>query len=311
MSNETFLLRKKSLGKSSVGGIIHYSKRGIKGFRSDGTEQLLTGVMGDKGPKSKYVPANLPDAGVCIRWGCTASVPSGLKIINKSEAIHRVANKAAFRKITADLGLAPKTWLSWDEFVDDEDAVLFLEQDWDLSKPMVVRPATHAQGKNLSVCYTPEEVEAACLKYGQYYISELINKKKEFRVFIHAGRVVWVAEKKPGNPDQVAWNVAQGGMFTNVKWGEWDMAVIQNALLSYHQSGLDFGGVDVMVDADGKAYTLEINSAPSQTSGYRQECVARAFDYHIDHGWDHFDKPEGPLSWQKVIHQGVWKPVEG
>src|SRR5690606_31538920 len=109
----TFLLRKKSLGKSSVGGVIHYSKRGIQGFRSDGTEQILTGVMGDKGPKSKYVPASLPDAGVCIRWGCTASVPPGLKIINKVEAIHKVANKAAFRKLTADKGLAPKTTLNY------------------------------------------------------------------------------------------------------------------------------------------------------------------------------------------------------
>src|SRR5690606_41272562 len=100
----TFLLRKKSLGKSSVGGVIHYSKRGIQGFRSDGTEQILTGVMGDKGPKSKYVPANLPDAGVCIRWGGTAAGPPGLKLITKVEAIDNVRNKAAARKMRADTG---------------------------------------------------------------------------------------------------------------------------------------------------------------------------------------------------------------
>src|SRR5690606_40615028 len=102
----------------------------------DGTEQILTGVMGNKGPKSKYVPASLPDAGVCIRWGCTASVPPGLKIINKVEAIHKVANKAAFRKLTADKGLAPKTTLNYLDMGD-------------IQYPVVVRPGTHAQGKHV------------------------------------------------------------------------------------------------------------------------------------------------------------------
>ena len=49
-------------------------------------------------------------------------------------------------------------------------------------------------------------------------------------------------------------------------------------------SGCDFCGVDVMVDADGKAYVLEVNSAPSQTSEYRQGCVAKAFDYIVQNG---------------------------
>ena len=51
-----------------------------------------------------------------------------------------------------------------------------------------------------------------------------------------------------------------------------------------HYTVLDFGAVDVMVDADGRPYVLEINSAPSQTSPYRQECMAKAFDYIVRNG---------------------------
>lgn len=292
-----FLLRRKSLGKSSVAGIVNFSEKGIEAYRSDGMKQTVEGLGSAPGKyKSKYIPAAIPSEGVCIRWGCSASVPNGVKVINKAEAIHKVADKAGFRKVTADLGLAPETWLNK---LDVPENSIF--------DGVVVRPITHAQGKHLDVCYEMADMFAACAKYGQYYISRLIEKVAEFRVFIHQGRVVWVAEKKPGNPDQVAWNVAQGGMFTNVKWGDWNLSVIKNALASYHQSGLDFGGVDVMIDAEGKPYTLEINSAPSQTSAYRQECVARAFDWSINNGWEMLNPVEDTpaKTWKSYIHPGV------
>jgi predicted ATP-grasp superfamily ATP-dependent carboligase len=47
---------------------------------------------------------------------------------------------------------------------------------------------------------------------------------------------------------------------------------------------LDFGGVDIIVDKYGIPYVLEINSAPSQTSPYRQQCVAKVFDYIVENG---------------------------
>ena len=139
-----------------------------------------------------------------------------------------------------------------------------------------------------------------------YYISEFIDKEHEYRVFVCQNRAVWVAKKTPGNPEDVAWNVAAGGRFDNVRWGEWPLQVIRAALQAARVSGTDFCGVDVMVDYDGNPYVLEVNSAPSQTSPYRQQCVAKAFDYIVRNGKQHFDGVERITSWKDVIHPAVW-----
>ena len=124
-------------------------------------------------------------------------------------------------------------------------------------------------------------------------------------MFVCQNRAVWVAKKTPGNPDDVAWNVAQGGRFDNVRWGDWPMAVVVEAMKAAKVSGTDFCGVDVMVDADGNPYVLEVNSAPSQTSPYRQQCVAKAFDYIVTNGKQHFDDVENVQRWRDAIHPAL------
>ena len=81
--------------------------------------------------------------------------------------------------------------------------------------------------------------------------------------------------------------------------------VHRQALLAFEAWGGDFGGVDVMVDRQGETFVLEINSAPSLTSPYRQECFAKAFDYIVEHG-----KAEIPLiaakgGYTKFIHPAI------
>lgn len=281
---KVYLLRRKSLGKSSVRGIIQYSKTGIEGYRNDGMKHEGEG----------YVQADPPaDADLCIRWGCTSSlVNNKTPVLNRASAIHYASDKANSRKEFASAGIAPRTHLSVEHFRDDP------------FYPAVVRPPTHAQGKNLDVCRTLSEVEDSCRKYGTYYISEFIDKVREFRAFICQGRVVWVAEKTPADPKAYAWNVAQGGKFDNVRWGDWPIEALDACVTAYHISELDFGGVDVMLDKNGRPYVLEINSAPSQTSPYRQQCVAKAFDWLIKNGKEKLPLGNKPV-WQSYIHPGV------
>ncbi len=257
------ILRRRKLGRTSCKEIANLSKTGIVCVRND---------------------QPFPEGhDLVIRWGTTSNLPYKANILNEAKAIHWVADKATSRDVIANAGFAPKSWLSYDEFINYED------DDADDMKTFIVRKRVHAQGRNLDHCKTPAEVKAACRKYGEgnYYISEFIDKKEEYRVCIVSGRVAWIARKTPADPNAVAWNVAQGGRFDNVRWDEWPLEAIRVAIEAFELSGLDFGGVDVMVDVEGKAYVLEINSAPSLTSPYRQECMAKCFDYIVEHGKDH------------------------
>jgi glutathione synthase/RimK-type ligase-like ATP-grasp enzyme len=138
-----------------------------------------------------------------------------------------------------------------------------------------------------------------------FYISSFVDKVAEYRIFCAQGRVGCVASKTPADASSVAWNVYQGGSFTNVRWDEWPLRAIKAALEARTLSGLDFSGVDVMVDRQGKPFILEINSAPSLTSEYRQRCFARIFDYIVDHGKDPIPLVTEKGGYTKFIHPAI------
>ena len=96
-----------------------------------------------------------------------------------------------------------------------------------------------------------------------------------------------------------------GGRFDNVAFGDWPLRAVKCAIEGFNLSKLDFGGVDVMIDADGKPYILEINSAPSQTSPYRQECTAKAFQYILENGKDRIPLIDEKGGFRKFIHPAI------
>ena len=281
------ILRRRKLGRGSTNGIANASTTGIKVVRN-------------------WVPEDWPEEqpDLVIRWGCTSNTPNGSrqKVLNTAKSIHWCSDKRQSRLDMQAAGVpVPRTWGTWSELVEDDSFSL-------PSMRVVLRPATHAQGRNLFVFSGHEVALAAkCRELGSFYISALVAKVAEYRVMVAQNRVVWVAKKTPGNPDQVAWNVAQGGRFDNVRWGDWPLQVIRAALHAAKVGELDFGGIDVMVDAEGNPYVLEANSAPSQTSPYRQSCVAKAFDYIVANGKDHFPDVENTprKTWKSYIHPAV------
>lgn len=272
------ILRRRKLGRTSCREIAAAMQQAIEVVRND---------------------KDIPAVKHVFRWGTTSNVPKceGQIVYNSAASIHWCADKKASRLAMQDAGIpVPETW----------PADLFnFEGDDDDGGEFVLRRARHAQGKDLwhgDAAKIHRDRERNNVYDG--YVSRLINKVAEYRVFVCQGRVVWVAQKKPGNPDQVAWNVAQGGEFSNVRWGEWHMPSCRAAILAALLSRTDFCGVDVMVDADGKPYVLEVNSAPSQTSPYRQSCVAKAFDYMIEKGKE-IIPCEQFKKWRDVAHPAI------
>lgn len=276
-----YLLRRRKLGATSCSEISRMSATGIRVVRNDN------------------IPAG--KAGVVFRWGCTSTVDADV-IVNNAASIHRVSNKKDFRLLLDEHELCPTTWGSLVAFHQDTSP-----RTW----PMIVRPAQHAQGKNVLLCNNEQELEAACARFPSYYIAEYIKKEAEYRVCVVQGRVAWVANKIPDEPNAIAWNVARGGSFENVRWDQWPLKACRIAVEAFNLSGLDFGGVDIMMK-DGEAYVLEINSAPSLTSPYRQQCMAKCFDWIVTNG-------KSPLpvdstrrgDWKKWAHpsldERVWR----
>lgn len=256
-----YIFRRKGLGAGTCRAIYQelWEKLGI----------LCTILRSDK-PQPEFTEDD-----VVLRWGCTAPLSNNLLILNKSAAIHKVNNKTTFRQHLQEKHpkIVPKTWY------DSEDN--------SITYPCILRHKIHAQGKHLWFCTDQEQLgdadEAHANKYhtDDFYISEYIPKVKEYRVCFIQGRVAWVAEKIPKEPDAIAWNVAQGSKFINVRWKDWPLPVLETALIAHNESGLYLSGVDVMVDKDNTPYVLEVNSAPSHTSPYRQLSTTKCIGWSI------------------------------
>jgi glutathione synthase/RimK-type ligase-like ATP-grasp enzyme len=212
-------------------------------------------------------------------------------VLNTAAAIHTVANKSEFRKITGDLGISPPS--------------IFKADDYDENMKWVVRPSTHSQGRHLYFVENEREFNNAIIQCGPgWYAGEYIPKVAEYRVCFVQGRVAWVAKKTPADPEAIAWNVAQGGRFDNVRWGEWPLGVVETAAEAFNVSGLDFSGVDVMVGPDGISYVLEANSAPSMTSDYRKTCITKCFDWIVNNGKEHLNQVRD-RGWKGWIHPSL------
>ncbi len=280
------LFRRRRLGNGSCNGIADQSSTGLAVLRNDAA-----------------FPSELT---YVFRWGCTSTIPNrdGVTIVNKASAIHWCSNKKQGRLDMQAAGVAvPETWTA-EAFANDPRR--------GVGPPgtdgyFVLRRETHAQGRDLWHG-TDTEILQAITRHSveNGYVSRMINKVAEYRVAVVQGRVAWVASKTPADASAIAWNVAQGGSFSNVRWGDWPMAVVKEALKAAIVSETDFCGVDVMVDANGLAYVLEVNSAPSLTSEYRQRCFAKCFDYIVENGKDHFEPVhERPMSWRTTIHPAL------
>lgn len=264
-----YILRRRKLGRKSCKGILAQSRSDLRVIRND---------------------QGVPDDGeIVFRWGCTSAIPSH-QIVNSAEAIARVGDKLEFRRILQEHELCPETW-----FIPDA-----------IQLPCIIRPRHHAQGRKLYHCRTQEDVAAALRQCGNdFYASRVIDKAAEYRVLVAQGRAVWVVRKYPGNPQDIAWNVARGGRFENIRWDAWPLKAIKTAIEAFELSGLDFGGIDVMEDKAGEMSVLEINSAPSQTSPYRQQCMARVFDYIVEHGKDTIPLVDRKGGYKKFIHPAI------
>lgn len=241
-----------------------------------------------------------PEGGFIFRWGTTSNIPQNGEVVNSAKAIHRVFDKSASRKRLFSMGLAPKCWTDIEEFLEYCST---LESE---PPKVVIRPKNHIRGQDIIFGSSILETYKASKKFSDgFYISEIIDKKKEFRVFTLSGRILGMVQKMPDDPTEFAWGCAdeEGGSFKYIPWSKWDLDLAEKCVLAANEFKIDFSAIDIVQDAGGKNFILELNSAPS-LSTYWCEVFALGFDYVVEHGREiisvHPDK-----DWKSYIHPSL------
>lgn len=275
--------------------ILRPSSIGVAALKiQQGSETGITVVKSDE-QESEATPRPYK---VIFRWGTTARAINhdrNTVFVNTAKAITWCTNKRQARLDMQAAGVpVPQTWGDFTAFIHDNRSV-------PADKTFVVRPLEHTKGQNYFVG-TGMEAAAHLSDIGSGYISDHIDKIAEFRVNVVQGRVAQVGNKVLTDNEQSSWS-GTADRFDNVRWGQWNMAVVNAAVAAAAAGGLDFCGVDVMLDADGRAYVLECNSAP-WLNDYSGQCMAYCFDYIVNNGKQAFPAMLFN-SWDEAIHPAL------
>lgn len=202
-----------------------------------------------------------------LRWDCYAELQlqPGIIDINPSSQVTLARDKGASRRALAEL--APPTWFTLA----------------DVQVPCVIRPRRHKAGQHFHVVQQPSDVRGAVRRCGNgWYASSLIDKQREFRVFVVQGRVASVSERFPAGPTDVAWNLARGGRLTNVARPDWPVSVLKASIAAMGRLGLGFGAVDACIDTAGQTFIFEINCSPALRNKFTIKQLAKALAFTGD-----------------------------
>lgn len=117
-----------------------------------------------------------------------------------------------------------------------------------------------AQGSGITVCKPGRE---ASVPPALFYTLGFA-KTREFRVYVWRGEVLQTYEKKPPRGVTLDFDVCASDdwLYCRDNLSPYPAALEQQSVRAVRTVGLDFGGVDVAIDADGNVCVFEVNSAP-------------------------------------------------
>lgn len=128
-----------------------------------------------------------------------------------------------------------------------------------LEYPCIGRPDQHTRGRGLWKCYNAFDVKRAMQgtrrKRAATHFMEYIEADREYRCHIFQGKSIRISQKAFTDDTRTSYTTAK-------PFSDEEKKAVRNASKKAVAAvGLDFGTVDVLVK-DGKAYVLEVNSAP-------------------------------------------------
>lgn len=218
--------------------------------KSTETTRLLAKNLGCKISR-RYLPSRKC---LIINWGYSCG--RGLNS-------HLISNKMKEFEILHEAGLTPK--------------LLYFLPDKEKDYPVLGRKCHHTHGNDI-LFY--EKMPTLCVTHYDFYV-QYISKIAEFRAHVLGNEVVLITKKIPKEgeeSDPVIWNYNRGySQCTYYKTKRYWGIITDIALKAIKVIKYDFGAVDVIIDKEGKAYILEVNSAPGLTIDNRIESYVNYF----------------------------------
>lgn len=210
---------------------------------------------------------------IVINWGCQSISPQALKcrVMNKPDLVKQASNKLSFFNLSGEE-------LNIPDFTTDKDVAY----EWAAEGVIVVARTSlnghSGDGVHVLECLEDFNNFQAHPEVGVYV--KYIPKKDEYRVHIVNGKVIDV-QRKAARRDYEGHNYrirSHNNGFVYVREGVApDPQVLEQAEKAIKLTGLDFGAVDVIWNNHrGKAYVLEINTAPG-LEGQTVANYAKAF----------------------------------
>ena len=233
--------------------------------------RLLSWVIGAKRVRhenSKFKPSLKK---FLINWGST-EMPGDLwrcHIINHPLAVYQAVSKSRslIMMKNNNVPVPPFTFdkTKAEEWIKDGHTVLARSLD------------KGRGGKGIEVCEGELPEAPLYVKY--------IPKAEEWRIHVAFGRVIDIQKKLAPDPDRVKdWkvrNANNGFVFRRHGIRPPMQEVLVQAARAVDSLGLDFGGVDVVWnEKDGKAFVLEVNTAPG-LEGQTVESYRQAFEEYV------------------------------
>lgn len=199
-----------------------------------------------------------------INWGNSKKTIESF-MLNKTDNVNVAVNKLkAFQKL-----------LECNISIPDFTTEYEVAKQWILDEEIVVARSlleSHS-GKGITICHIIEDLPQNSKVYVKYF-----KKTYEFRVHIFKGKVIDYIQKRKRN------EITEVNKYVRSYDNGWvfcrdNAMVLDNiktlAVDAVNALGLDFGAVDIVMKANGKAKVLEVNTAPA-LQGTTLKCYTKA-----------------------------------
>ena len=182
----------------------------------------------------------------------------GIVVYNNPRGIERTVDKAMTSFLLKKAGLpTPETWVC----ESNEKAEFIYRQECEQGKKLVIKPLFGSQGIGVHLLDSDTGLIHDENFAGVYYLQSFIDcgDKDSFdiRVFVINGKAIAAMTRR-----SKSWitNRAQGAQCEPLKL---DVELCQLSEAAVKAVGIDYGGVDLIPDTNGRLQVIEVNSIPA------------------------------------------------